>query len=185
MNIKYVKMQLKPVKYLYSISNTCVLQLPFHVPDHIIETNKRPIRVLSLFDGISTGLVALKSLGLTVQHQSMQYKNFHLYIFVIQIGTYVASEIHDDSIKLVKQHHAEVFQIGDITKVSNEKLRSLGPFDLLMGGSPCNDLSGANPNRKGLYGSLKYINLTHLICDQKLLQMLQVLVNCFLSFIEF
>lgn len=27
-----------------------------------------------------------------------------------------------------------------------------GPFDLLIGGSPCNDLSIVNPLRKGLYG---------------------------------
>lgn len=27
-----------------------------------------------------------------------------------------------------------------------------GPFDLVIGGSPCNDLSIVNPARKGLYG---------------------------------
>ncbi len=29
-----------------------------------------------------------------------------------------------------------------------------GPFDLVIGGSPCNDLSIVNPARKGLYGKI-------------------------------
>jgi len=29
-----------------------------------------------------------------------------------------------------------------------------GPFDLVIGGSPCNDLSIVNPARKGIYGKL-------------------------------
>lgn len=32
------------------------------------------------------------------------------------------------------------------------QLHRWGPFDLLIGGSPCNDLSIVNPIRKGLYG---------------------------------
>lgn len=32
------------------------------------------------------------------------------------------------------------------------QLEQWGPFDLLIGGSPCNDLSIVNPVRKGLYG---------------------------------
>lgn len=34
----------------------------------------------------------------------------------------------------------------------NEQIAKWGPFDLLIGGSPCNDLSIVNPFRKGLYG---------------------------------
>lgn len=33
------------------------------------------------------------------------------------------------------------------------QLQRWGPFDLLIGGSPCNDLSIVNPIRKGLYGT--------------------------------
>lgn len=33
------------------------------------------------------------------------------------------------------------------------QLEQWGPFDLLIGGSPCNDLSIVNPLRKGLYGT--------------------------------
>lgn len=32
------------------------------------------------------------------------------------------------------------------------QLLDWGPFDLVIGGSPCNDLSIVNPARKGLYG---------------------------------
>lgn len=32
------------------------------------------------------------------------------------------------------------------------QLAEWGPFDLLIGGSPCNDLSMVNPLRKGLFG---------------------------------
>lgn len=32
------------------------------------------------------------------------------------------------------------------------QLAEWGPFDLLIGGSPCNDLSMVNPARKGLFG---------------------------------
>lgn len=39
-----------------------------------------------------------------------------------------------------------------------------GPFDLVIGGSPCNDLSCVNPIRKGLFGeqpfALAHTNLT-------------------------
>ena len=32
------------------------------------------------------------------------------------------------------------------------QIEEWGPFDLVIGGSPCNDLSNVNPARKGLYG---------------------------------
>ena len=44
------------------------------------------------------------------------------------------------------------------------QVRSWGPFDLVFGGSPCNDLSIVNPARKGIYGQReseerkKYLN---------------------------
>lgn len=33
------------------------------------------------------------------------------------------------------------------------QIQEWGPFDLVIGGSPCNDLSIVNPARKGLYGA--------------------------------
>lgn len=35
---------------------------------------------------------------------------------------------------------------------SPSQIQEWGPFDLVIGGSPCNDLSIVNPARKGLYG---------------------------------
>lgn len=36
--------------------------------------------------------------------------------------------------------------------LSPPQILEWGPFDLVIGGSPCNDLSIVNPARKGLYG---------------------------------
>nr|XP_026693797.1 DNA (cytosine-5)-methyltransferase 3A-like isoform X1 [Ciona intestinalis] len=101
------------------------------VPKPMSVGERKPIRVLSLFDGIATGVVALKQLGL-------------------QIQKFVASEIDEAAIRLVQNRHPEVMHVGDITKLTDDDITRYGPFDLVMGGSPCNDLSGANPRRKGL-----------------------------------
>uniref|UniRef100_A0A4W4FVD1 DNA (cytosine-5-)-methyltransferase n=1 Tax=Electrophorus electricus TaxID=8005 RepID=A0A4W4FVD1_ELEEL len=99
---------------------------------------RQPIRVLSLFDGIATGLVVLKDLG-------------------IQVERYVASEVCEDSITVgLVRHHGRIMYVGDVRKVTRKHVsRSVipewGPFDLVIGGSPCNDLSIVNPARKGLY----------------------------------
>lgn len=96
---------------------------------------QRP-RVLSLFDGISSGLVALKSLG------------------VIPLS-YLSSEIDVDCLRIQRFHHGDIlYPLGDITCLDYEDLRSLGPIDVLFGGSPCNDLSRVNPHRRGLYGTV-------------------------------
>ena len=39
-----------------------------------------------------------------------------------------------------------------ITLPLSSQIQEWGPFDLVIGGSPCNDLSIVNPARKGLYG---------------------------------
>ncbi|KAK3909598.1 DNA (cytosine-5)-methyltransferase 3C [Frankliniella fusca] len=94
---------------------------------------KRP-RVLSLFDGISSGLVALNQLGI-IPH------------------SYYSSEIDADCIKLQRFNHpGKVTQLGNICNLDYEKLKELGTIDLLFAGSPCNDLSVVNCRRKGLLG---------------------------------
>ncbi|XP_033735640.1 DNA (cytosine-5)-methyltransferase 3A-like [Pecten maximus] len=93
--------------------------------------NKHQIRVLSLFDGIGTAKLILDNLN-------------------IDIDKYYSSEIDEDALLVSSVHHgSEVIQIGDVTKLNEEKLRSLCPIDLVIGGSPCNDFSLANPVRKG------------------------------------
>jgi len=94
---------------------------------------RRPIRVLSLFDGIASGLQALKELG-------------------IEIELYCASEIDEQAVQVAKvQHGNKILHIGDIQQISRAQIEELGPFDFVFGGSPCNDLSIANPIRRGIY----------------------------------
>lgn len=75
--------------------------------------------VLSLFDGISCGLVALKSVG-------------------INVGSYFASETDAHAMSISKNNHPEVKHIGSVCEVKASEL----PFiDLLIGGSPCQGFS--------------------------------------------
>ncbi|XP_052441734.1 DNA (cytosine-5-)-methyltransferase 3 alpha a isoform X8 [Carassius gibelio] len=95
--------------------------------------NRQPIRVLSLFDGIATGLLVLKDLG-------------------IQVERYVASEVCEDSITVgIVRHHGKIMYVGDVRNITRKHIQEWGPFDLVIGGSPCNDLSIVNPARKGLF----------------------------------
>ncbi|XP_027026902.2 DNA (cytosine-5-)-methyltransferase 3 alpha a isoform X2 [Tachysurus fulvidraco] len=94
---------------------------------------RQPIRVLSLFDGIATGLLVLKDLG-------------------IQVERYVASEVCEDSITVgMVRHQGRIIYVGDVRNVTHKHIQDWGPFDLVIGGSPCNDLSIVNPARKGLF----------------------------------
>lgn len=89
------------------------------------------MKVLSLFDGISCGLVALKKLG-------------------IEVEEYHAFEIDANAIKISNNNHPEIIRHGDVmTADFNEFIG----FDLLLGGSPCQDLSISKRNREGLKGS--------------------------------
>lgn len=91
----------------------------------------RSMNVLSLFDGISCGRVALERVG-------------------VKVDNYFASEIDKDAIKVSKDNWPDIQQIGDVTKVRGADLPKI---DLLIGGSPCQDLSNANNNGKGLEGA--------------------------------
>ncbi|KAK9694866.1 C-5 cytosine-specific DNA methylase [Popillia japonica] len=94
---------------------------------------KKPIRVLSLFDGIGTGLTALSKLNITVE-------------------CYYSCEIDYNSIAVAKKNYpGGITLLGDVRSLTEENIKSILPIDLLLGGSPCNDLSLANPYRKGLY----------------------------------
>ena len=82
------------------------------------------MKVLSLFDGISCGKVALDRAGINVSH-------------------YVASEIDKHAIQISKNNHPDIEHIGDVTKLTFQP----NHFDLLIGGSPCQGFSFAG---KGL-----------------------------------
>jgi DNA (cytosine-5)-methyltransferase 3A len=71
----------------------------------------------------------------------------------MKVKKYYASEVDEDAINVSKANHGNTIEhIGDIERLSFKKRSRLGPIDLLLGGSPCTDLSLVNPARKGLYG---------------------------------
>lgn len=90
----------------------------------------KPLRVLSLFDGISCGQIALQRAG-------------------IPIEVYYASEIDKYAIQITQKNYPNTIQLGDVTKIDFSEF--IGKIDLIMGGSPCQDLSIAG-KRKGLQG---------------------------------
>ena len=90
------------------------------------------MNVLSLFDGMSCGQIALDKLG-------------------IKVDNYFASEIKPHAIKLTQHNYPNTKQVGDVVKLNGYKLPKI---DLLIGGSPCQNLSNAqwNGQRNGLEG---------------------------------
>jgi site-specific DNA-cytosine methylase len=76
------------------------------------------LNVLSLFDGISCGRVALDKEG-------------------IEVNTYYASEIEEDPIKVSKRNYPDIVHIGDVNNLTEEELRKLPKIDLILAGSPC------------------------------------------------
>ncbi|XP_066526422.1 uncharacterized protein [Hoplias malabaricus] len=114
-------------------NNSAMAFEPHRVYPSIPANLRRPIRVLSLFDGIATGYLVLKDLGFKVEK-------------------YVASEVDDESITIsMVNHDGKITQVNDVRRITKEHIEKWGPFDLLIGGSPCNDLSIVNPARKGLF----------------------------------
>lgn len=88
------------------------------------------LNVLSLFDGMSCGQLALRKLG-------------------IKVNGYLASEIKPHGIEVTQHNFPNTIQLGDVTKIDGKEL---GHIDLLIGGSPCQDLSNAMRDRQGLKG---------------------------------
>lgn len=79
------------------------------------------MNVLSLFDGISCGQLALNRVN-------------------INYDNYFASEIDKYAIQITQKNFPNTQQIGDVTKITTD---SLPKIDLLMGGSPCQGFSFA------------------------------------------
>uniref|UniRef100_A0A8C1F701 DNA (cytosine-5-)-methyltransferase n=1 Tax=Cyprinus carpio carpio TaxID=630221 RepID=A0A8C1F701_CYPCA len=115
----------------YFANNSAFEFEPHRVYPSIPAHKRRPIRVLSLFDGIATGMLIY--LGFKVER-------------------YIASEICEDSIAVgMIKHEGQIEYVKDVRTITRKHLAEWGPFDLLIGGSPCNDLSMVNPARKGLF----------------------------------
>ena len=107
------------------------------------------IKVLSLFDGLAGARQALKELNIDCE--------------------YYASEIDKYAIQVAKKQHPEIVHIGDVKEIFYYPLGSYNwlswknkdfgftftkanKINLLIGGSPCQDLSIAKKDRKGLSG---------------------------------
>lgn len=81
------------------------------------------MKVLSLFDGISAGQVALRRAG-------------------IQVDTYYASEIDKHAIKVTQENFPNTIQLGSVTEWKTWDI-DWSSIDLVFGGSPCQGFSFA------------------------------------------
>lgn len=99
---------------------------------HIFKSMEiKEINVLSLFDGMSCGQIALERAG-------------------FKVGKYFSSEVDKHAIKVTQHNYPNTIQIGDVTKVRYENgilYTENGNFEveihLLIGGSPCQGFSFA------------------------------------------
>lgn len=85
------------------------------------------MNVLSLFDGMSCGRITLSELGIPVEK-------------------YYASEVDKFAIKATMQNFPDTIQLGDVRELEVSRLDKI---DLIIGGSPCTNLSMSG-KRKGL-----------------------------------
>lgn len=93
--------------------------------------SKKGLNVLSVFDGMSCGRIALERAG-------------------IKVDKYYSSEIKEYAIQVSKANYPDIIQLGDITKIDSKQLPKI---DIIMGGSPCQDISNLSSQGKGLQGS--------------------------------
>lgn len=85
---------------------------------------------ISLFDGMGCGRIAFDKLGITPRN-------------------YYASEIKSHAIKVAKKNFPDIQHIGDILKIDFNEYKHC---NILIGGSPCQNFSRGNKERKGLDG---------------------------------
>ena len=81
------------------------------------------MKVLSLFDGISCGMVALERAG-------------------VPVDAYYASEIDKNAIAISQKNYPNIIRLGDVTKWREWDI-PWAEIDLLIGGSPCQGFSFA------------------------------------------
>jgi DNA (cytosine-5)-methyltransferase 1 len=90
------------------------------------------VNVVSLFNGMNTGRQALENVG-------------------IKVNKYYSSEIKPYAIELTQHHFPDTIQVGDVTKWKEWDI-DWKSIDLILSGSPCQDLSAAG-KRAGINGS--------------------------------
>ena len=82
------------------------------------------MNVLSLFDGMSCGQLALERANVSVDR-------------------YYSAEVDPYAIKIANKNHPDIIQLGDVTDIDYDDLFYEEKIDLLMGGSPCQGFSFA------------------------------------------
>lgn len=107
---------------------------------------EKGINVLSLFDGMSCGQIALERAG-------------------IKTDKYFASEIKPHAIKVTQSNYPGTIQVGDVIKLKGSDLPKI---DILIGGSPCQDFSRGNVVRDGLDGLKSGLFFEYLRLKQEL-----------------
>lgn len=85
------------------------------------------MNVLSLFDGISCGRIALERAN-------------------IRVDKYYSSEIDKYSIQISNKNYPDIIRLGDVRKLDSKNLQNI---DMVIGGSPCQSFSFAG-KRKGM-----------------------------------
>jgi len=90
------------------------------------------LNVLSLFDGMPCGQIALERAG-------------------VPVNRYAASEINPYAIKVTQKNYPKTEQLGNVEHIITDDLMGV---DLLIGGSPCQDLSNVNvyTKKRGVNG---------------------------------
>ena len=86
------------------------------------------MNVLSLFDGISCGMIALEKIG-------------------VKVNNYYSCEIDKNAIKILEENYPNIIRLGDIKNIDADTIKNMPKIDLLLAGSPC---QGFSNNGKGL-----------------------------------
>ena len=102
--------------------------------------------ILSMFDGISCGQLALNKLGINVEK-------------------YYAYEIDKNAIKITNKKFPDTIQLGDVENITIDTIKNMDKIDLLLAGSPCQGFSSAglglnfeDPRSKLFFKFVKVLN---------------------------
>ena len=80
--------------------------------------------VLSMFDGISCGQLALNKLGFDIEK-------------------YYSYEIDKNAIKITNKNYPNTIQLGDVENITIDTIKNMEKIDLILAGSPCQGFSRA------------------------------------------
>ena len=83
----------------------------------------------------------------------------------IPIDSYYASEIDKNAIKVTQDNFPNTIQIGDVTKITEDFLRTLPKIDLVLFGSPCRSLSKATAGREKYNNGLQGVSWLFYPCN--------------------